>query len=109
MAEAYIAIRDDSTRFMSVNEREFVRKSVHEKSVLRLDGRTEHEFRRVRLQLARWDNGAECTVQWGNTRVSSSCSAELVPPSSDRPNEGMVNFTVELSPMAGTSFRQALQ
>ena len=31
----------------------------------------------------------------------------MVPPSPDRPNEGMVNFMVELSPMAGSSYRQA--
>jgi exosome complex component RRP45 len=31
----------------------------------------------------------------------------LVPPSPDRPNEGMVDFRVELSPMACPAFRQA--
>ncbi|CAJ1943192.1 unnamed protein product [Cylindrotheca closterium] len=108
MVEAYVAIRDDSgIRSLSVNERDFLRTCVHGNTTLRIDGRTGQELRRVRLQLGRWDNGAECTVQWGNTRVSSLCSAQLVPPSPDRPNEGMVNFTVELSPMAGSSFRQA--
>ena len=60
------------------------------------------------MQLGRWDNGAEATVQWGaGTRVTSLCTAELVPPSPDRPNEGMVSFTVDLSPMASSSFRLA--
>lgn len=108
MAESYIAIRDDSgIRSLSVNERDFLRKCVRRNNIIRLDGRTGQELRRVRLQLGRWDNGSECTVQWGNTRISSSCSAELVPPSPDRPNEGIVNFMVELSPMASSSFRQA--
>jgi exosome complex RNA-binding protein Rrp42 (RNase PH superfamily) len=33
--------------------------------------------------------------------------ADLVPPSPDRPNEGMLDFRVELSPMACPAFRQA--
>lgn len=65
-------------------------------------------MRKVRLKLGRWDNGAECTVHWGvGSRVTAMCTAQLVPPMPDRPNEGMVNFSVDLSPMAGTGFRQA--
>jgi exosome complex component RRP45 len=106
---SYVAVRDDkAARSLSVNEREFLRASAHAPAILRLDGRRGDEIRKVRMKLGRWDNGAECTVQWGvGTRVTALCTAELVPPSTDRPNEGIVNFTVDLSPMAGTAFRQA--
>jgi exosome complex component RRP45 len=81
---------------------------VGNQKILRADGRRGTDVRKVRLQLGRWDNGAEVTVQWGaGTRVTSLCTAELVPPSPDRPNEGMVSFTVDLSPMAAPSFRLA--
>jgi exosome complex component RRP45 len=105
----YVAVRDDSgVKSLSSNEREFLRSCALSPNILRVDGRRGSDIRKVRMQLGRWDNGAECTVQWGvGTRVTSLCSADLVPPSPDRPNEGMVNFTVDLSPMAGTSFRQA--
>lgn len=105
----YVAVRDDSgLRSLSTNESEFLRFCALAQNELRVDGRRGDDIRKVRMQLGRWDNGSECTVQWGvGTRVTSLCSAELVPPSPDRPTEGIVNFTVDLSPMAGTSFRQA--
>ena len=105
----YVAVRDDkAVRSLSVNEREFLLSGAHANTILRLDGRRGDEIRKVRIKLARWDNGAECTVQWGvGTRVTAICTAELVPPSPDRTNEGILNFTVDLSSMAGTTFRQA--
>lgn len=109
MTETYATIRDDyGLKSLSNNERDFLRSCADREHILRVDGRRGHELRKMRLQLERWDNGAECTVQWGRgTRVTALCSADLVPPSSDRPNEGMVNFTVDISPMAGSSYRQA--
>lgn len=109
MGEAYVAIRDDSgIRSLSTNEQDFLRSCANSSTILRVDGRRGNEHRKVKLHLGRWDNGAECTVQWGGgTRVTSLCTADLVPPSPDRPNEGMINFMVELSPMAGSSYRQA--
>ncbi|KAL3922898.1 MAG: hypothetical protein SGILL_001961 [Bacillariaceae sp.] len=122
MASTYVAIRDDSgLKSLSVNERDFLRlcalrgsneddvtATVGNQKILRADGRRGTDVRKVRLKLGRWDNGAEATVQWGaGTRVTSLCTAELVPPSPDRPNEGMVSFTVDLSPMAAPSFRLA--
>ena len=45
-------------------------------------------------------------MQWGTgTRVAASCSGGVVPPV-DRPNEGIVTISVELSPSASTAFRQ---
>ena len=77
--------------------------------VLRYDGRRGSDVRKVRLNLQRWDNGSECTVQWGSgTRITATCTAQLVPPSSpDRPAEGVVNFTVDISPMAGSGLKLA--
>lgn len=108
-SSAYAAIRDDkSSHSLSLNERDFLRGCAHAPATLRIDGRRVDEVRKVRLKLGRWYNGAECTVQWGaGTRVTSLCSAEMVPPLPDRPNEGIINFTVDLSPMAGAPFRQA--
>eukprot|EP00536_Pseudo-nitzschia_multiseries_P017202 jgi/Psemu1/224082/e_gw1.1425.16.1 len=128
MSSSYITIRDDTgIRSLSVNERDFLRSCALKNAdpaeddsdddetsnkngnrALRCDGRRGNDVRNVRMQLGRWDNGAECTVQWGaGTRVTSLCSAELVPPSPDRPNEGIMNFTVDISPMAGSTFKLA--
>ncbi|KAG7336775.1 3' exoribonuclease family, domain containing protein [Nitzschia inconspicua] len=121
---AYVTIRDDSgLASLSVNERDFLRSCAlrgaattkeededdNPSKVLRLDGRRGHDVRTIKLRLHRWDNGAETTVQWGaGTRVSAVCSAELVPPPSlDRPNEGLLVFEVDLSPMASPGFRLA--
>lgn len=109
MSLDYVAVRDDAgIRSLSLNEKAFLRSSALSSPALRVDGRRENDLRKIRLQLGRWDNGAECTVQWGvGTRVTAMCTADLVPPSQDRPNEGIVNFAVDLSPMSATSFRQA--
>ena len=114
---SYVPIRDDAgLRSLSLNERAFLRSCAlsgvssgdGDGGVLRDDGRDRADVRKIRCQLGRWDNGAECTVQWGvGTRVTSLCSSSLVPPSPDRPSDGIVNFTVDLSPMACTGFLQA--
>ncbi len=104
-----LQVEHNNNYIVIINEKEFLREGSNAPSPLRIDGRTANEIRKVRLNLGRWYNGAECTVQWGTgTRVTSLCSAELVPPLPDRPNEGIINFTVDLSPMAGTAFRQAI-
>lgn len=93
----YISIRDDDgLRSLSRNERAFTRECAlgtgtfnnhsRRRRSLRVDGRTMDQVRPVRLHLGRWDHGSECTVQWGNTRVTSLCTAELVRPNLDRPN-----------------------
>ncbi|CAB9525251.1 complex component RRP45 [Seminavis robusta] len=105
-ASSYISIRDDA-RSLSRNERAFTRECALRTKALRLDGRTSEQVRPVRLHMGRWDHGAECTVEWGNTRVTSLCTAELVRPNLDRPNEGQLVISVDLSPSASPSFRQA--
>lgn len=98
----YISIRDDG-RSLSTNERNFVRESAF--SSRRIDGRGPGDLRKIKLHLSRKENGAECTVQWGETRVSAEITASLQPPQSeDRPSEGMVSITVDISPMASSAF-----
>lgn len=102
LSSTYISIRDDG-RSLSLNERNFVRDGAF--SSRRIDGRGSADLRKVKLHLTRKDNGAECTVQWGETRVSAEITASLQPPQSeDRPSEGMVTITVDTSPMASTAF-----
>ena len=86
--QTYVSIRDDAgIQSLSQNERAFVRAgALHPRRSLRVDGRNAEQVRPVRLNLGRWDHGAECTVQWGHTRVTSLCTAELVRPNLDRPN-----------------------
>jgi exosome complex component RRP45 len=40
--------------------------------------------------------------------VTATVSAELIPPVPDRPSEGMLTFSVDLSPAASSSYRQAM-
>ena len=49
---------------------------------------------------------SECTVQFGaNTRVSSVVTCQLIPPPhADRPNDGAIGFSVDLSPMSAMGF-----
>jgi len=83
----YVSIRDDQgLKSLSRNERAFVREGAFMRRTLRMDGRSEDQVRPVRLHLGRWDHGSECTVQWGTTRVTALCTAELVRPNLDRPN-----------------------
>jgi exosome complex component RRP45 len=106
-----IPIRNDTgVKFLANVERDFILSCAlrENRRVLRTDGRVWNQLRSSRLSLTRWENGATCTTQWGKgTRVSCTCTAELLPPNPDRPNEGMVALSVDLSPSASTAFRQA--
>jgi exosome complex component RRP45 len=110
-ASSYIPIRDDAgLKSLSTTERDFTRAcALHSPRSLRTDGRNWNQLRHQRLQLIRWENGSSCTLQWGtSTRVTATVSAELIPPVPDRPSEGMLTFSVDLSPAASTSYRQAM-
>ena len=107
---SYIPLREDAgIKSLSKNERDFIRQCAlqPEGRILRLDGRAPRQSRPTRLVLTRYPHGASgATLQWGTgTQVMASCNGEIVPPL-DRPNEGIVNISVELSPSASTSFRQ---
>lgn len=103
MVNQYIHIRNDD-KSISIAERELVRQCAQ--TNLRTDGRTRSQQRDLRLDLSQWFHGSACTVQWGS-RVTASCTADLVPPHPDRPSEGVVAVSVDLSPGASSSFRQA--
>jgi len=70
---------------------------------LRCDGRSHGEIRSIKLTFGRTIHGrAECTVQYGSsTRTVSIITCELVPPTNvdTRPNDGVIVFNVDLSPM----------
>ena len=120
----YIPIRDDSgLKSLSRVEREFITTacsgirstttstsasaSSHRTRLLRTDGRAWNQLRSHRLELLRWDQGASATVQWGSaTKVTCVCTASVgPPPNPDRPAEGAIRISVDLSPSASTSFR----
>ncbi|GKY98816.1 hypothetical protein MPSEU_000837700 [Mayamaea pseudoterrestris] len=118
-SSAYIPIRDDAgPKSLSRVEREFItsaaagsatsKNAIRQTSrLLRTDGRAWNQLRSHRLELARWDEGASATVQWGSsTRIICVCTASIVPPPNpDRPAEGAIRLSVDLSPAASTSFR----
>ena len=102
----HISIRNDS-RTTSLVERTFVRQSaLATPRPIRTDGRQWNEGRPQRVQLIRSENAAHATVQWGaGTRVTCSCTAHILPPHPDRPQEGIVSLSVDASPSASTAFR----
>lgn len=118
----YTPLRDDTGhRSLSTNEQQFIRSCAtgiitktssnstqidRNGSILRTDGRTAGESRPIRLSFGRAHNTSECTVQFGaNTRVSSVVTCQLIPPPhSDRPNDGAIAFSVDLSPMSAMGF-----
>mmetsp|Transcript_12144 Transcript_12144/g.22743 ORF Transcript_12144/g.22743 Transcript_12144/m.22743 type:complete len:611 (+) Transcript_12144:28-1860(+) len=121
----YTPLRDDTShRSLSNNERQFIRycatgfdpssssasvayhPSRQQTTIQRIDGRAPGESRPIRLSFSRMHNMAECTVQFGsNTRVSSVVTCQLIPPPHpDRPNDGSIVFSVDLSPMSSMGF-----
>jgi len=65
---------------------------------IRLDGRSLHEEREVELSLSRSDNGSICECLYGQTRVVSVTRGEIVAPFPDRPNDGILQFSANISP-----------
>ena len=105
-----MALRDDSTkRSLSIHERKFTRYcATNGNDILRQDGREPGETRKLRLTYSRSHARSECTVELGNTKCLCGITAELLPPSPDRPNNGMLNFQVDLSAMASLSYDAGL-
>lgn len=96
-----------SVRSLSSNERDFLRQCAlgnQISGVARADGRRSNELRKINMMLSRRNNGSECTVLWGETRVSADVTASLQPPYLDRPSEGVISISVDTSPIASTSF-----
>lgn len=69
----------------------------------RADGRGLHTMRNIRLSFARSEGKASAEVQLGRTRALAVVSCEVIPPYPDRPTEGLLSFSVELSKMAEES------
>ncbi|XP_008285987.1 exosome complex component RRP45 [Stegastes partitus] len=86
-------------------ERDFLLKAIEEKK--RLDGRQTYDYRRIKITFGT-DYGC-CFVDLGKTRVMAQVSCELVAPKENRPNEGIMFFNIELSPMASPAFEQGRQ
>uniref|UniRef100_A0A8C6T5S3 Exosome component 9 n=1 Tax=Neogobius melanostomus TaxID=47308 RepID=A0A8C6T5S3_9GOBI len=83
-------------------ERDFLLKAIEEKK--RLDGRQTYDYRNIKITFGT-DYGC-CFVDLGKTRVMAQVSSELVAPKESRPNEGILFFNIELSPMASPAFEQ---
>ncbi|XP_043970995.1 exosome complex component RRP45 isoform X1 [Gambusia affinis] len=86
-------------------ERDFILKAIEEKK--RLDGRQTYDYRKIKITFGT-DYGC-CFVDLGQTRVMAQVSCELVVPKENRPNEGVMFFNLELSPMASPAFEQGRQ
>lgn len=86
-------------------ERDFLLKAIEEKK--RLDGRQTYDYRKMKITFGT-DYGC-CFVDLGKTRVMAQVSCELVTPKENRPNEGIMFFNIELSPMASPAFEQGRQ
>ncbi|CAK6969820.1 exosome complex component RRP45 [Scomber scombrus] len=86
-------------------ERDFLLKAIEEKK--RLDGRQTYDYRKIKITFGT-DYGC-CFVDLGKTRVMAQVSCEIVTPKENRPNEGIMFFNIELSPMASPAFEQGRQ
>lgn len=64
---------------------------------LRLDGRTSLDYRDVRIEITRHENTAIASIQCGSTYVVCGLHGEVVTPSKDRPNEGIISFACDMS------------
>ncbi|KAA8594470.1 hypothetical protein FQN60_011605 [Etheostoma spectabile] len=71
-------------------ERDFLLKAIEEKKT--------YDYRKMKITFGT-DFGC-CFVDLGKTRVMAQVSCELVTPKESRPNEGIMFFNIELSPMA---------
>ncbi|CAI5722542.1 unnamed protein product [Peronospora farinosa] len=98
-----MALRDDHD-FLSENERQFLANCLRQSPHVRADGRELLQQRKIRVQFRRSESESQAEVQLGRTRVIGNVHGEIVPPFPDRPTEGFLHFSVELSPMASPSF-----
>ncbi|KAF2456322.1 ribosomal protein S5 domain 2-type protein [Lineolata rhizophorae] len=90
---------------LSLNEREFILKALHEN--VRLDGRAFDDFRKLDLTFG--DEPGFTDVKLGKTRVIARVSAEVMAPLPDRKFDGIFNIVTEFSPMASPAFEVGRQ
>ena len=86
---------------ISSNEEAFILRAL-EKGV-RVDGRRLLEVRPLHIEFGATVPGT-CELRLGQTRLLATATAELVEPYQDRPAEGVLQFSVEFSPMASPVF-----
>ena len=86
---------------ISSNEEAFILRAL-EKG-LRVDGRRLLEVRPIHIEFGAAVPGT-CELRLGQTRVLATATAELVEPYQDRPAEGLLQFSVEFSPMDSPVF-----
>ncbi|GAA5969999.1 hypothetical protein JCM11641_000227 [Rhodosporidiobolus odoratus] len=89
----------------SLNESEFLHSCL--RKGLRLDGRSMLDLRPLSLKFGEELGWVECGL--GQTSVVAQVSAEVVKPQSDRPYEGFVSLSTEISPMASAAYEAGRQ
>ena len=89
-----------ATDLLSTSEQKFIEQALAARE-LRCDGRHVNECRALKIDLAQ---PGSVEVAWGRTKVMAVAAAELVEPLPDRPTEGVIAFSVELSSMASLAF-----
>jgi exosome complex component RRP45 len=94
-----MAIREGKCQ--SLNTSAFVLESLQRGR--RIDGRVLTAMRSLRFTFTRAEGQASAEVQLGRTRALAVVSSEVVPPYPDRPADGLLSFSVELSKMAEAS------
>ncbi|CBQ70379.1 probable RRP45-Exosome complex exonuclease [Sporisorium reilianum SRZ2] len=84
----------------SVTESEFTLSCLQ--SGVRVDGRSFLSARDIDISFGEELGNVSVTIK--GTRVSTSVKATLIPPRSDRPYEGFLQITTDISPMAGIEY-----
>ena len=98
-----VATMNHAATPLSTAESIFILRAVEEG--LRVDGRKRLEQRPVAIAFgAESSASGSVQVRMGTTKVLAVATAELVAPYADRPTEGVLQFFVELSPMASPAF-----
>lgn len=84
----------------SLTESDFILSCLQDS--IRVDGRSFLAPRDIHISFG--EELGNCTVSIKGTRVSTSVRANLFPPRSDRPYEGFLQITTDISPMAGVEY-----
>eukprot|EP01036_Dinobryon_divergens_P026026 gene26026-34628_t len=75
----------------------FIRQALYD-SGLRLDGRGVDDYRDTSIELSRTETSCTSEVHIGSTFVVAVVSSEIVPPYPDKPVEGILQFSADISP-----------
>ena len=64
---------------------------------LRLDGRKLLDYREIAIELSRYEATSTASIQISSTYVVCVLHGDIVTPSKDRPNEGVISFSANVS------------